>query len=117
MARTPVFIAAWLTTARIRKPSKGSLPGEWEKNIECIYTMQRCANSPQSCPTVCDPVDCSPPGSSLHGILQARVLEWVVASLLQGIFPTQGLNLSLLHWLVDSLPSEPRGKPSSDSKC
>ena len=31
----------------------------------------------QSCPTLCDPVDCSPPGSSVHGILQARVLEWV----------------------------------------
>ena len=32
---------------------------------------------PQSCPTLCDPVDCSPPGSSVHGIFQARVLEWV----------------------------------------
>ena len=31
----------------------------------------------QSCPTLCDPMDCSPPGSSVYGILQARVLEWV----------------------------------------
>ena len=31
----------------------------------------------QSCPTLCDPMDCSPPGSSAHGIFQARVLEWV----------------------------------------
>ena len=31
----------------------------------------------QSCPTLSDPMDCSPPGSSVHGILQARVLEWV----------------------------------------
>ena len=31
----------------------------------------------QSCPTLCDPMDCSPPGSSIHGTLQARVLEWV----------------------------------------
>ena len=30
----------------------------------------------QSCPTLSDPMDCSPPGSSVHGILQARVLEW-----------------------------------------
>ena len=30
----------------------------------------------QLCPTLCDPVDCSPPGSSIHGIFQARVLEW-----------------------------------------
>ena len=35
----------------------------------------------QSCPTLCDPMDCSPPGSSsVHGILQARILEWVVIS-------------------------------------
>ena len=32
----------------------------------------------QSCPTLRDPMDCSPPDSSIHGILQARVLEWVV---------------------------------------
>ena len=31
----------------------------------------------QSCPTLCDPMDCSPPGSSVQGILQARILEWV----------------------------------------
>ena len=35
------------------------------------------AKSLQSCPTLCDPVDCNPPGSSVHGILQARMLEWV----------------------------------------
>ena len=34
----------------------------------------------QLCPTLCDPMDCSPPGSSIHGILQARVLEWVAIS-------------------------------------
>ena len=35
------------------------------------------AKSPQSCPTLGDPMDCRPPGSSVHGLLQARVLEWV----------------------------------------
>ena len=35
------------------------------------------ANSLQSCPTLCDPIDCSPPGSSVHGHLQARILEWI----------------------------------------
>ena len=34
-----------------------------------------CAKLLQLCPTLCDPVDCSPPGSSVHGILQARILE------------------------------------------
>ena len=36
-----------------------------------------CAESLQSCPTLCDPMDCSPLGSSVHGILQAKILEWV----------------------------------------
>ena len=36
-----------------------------------------CARSLESCPTLCDPLDCSPPGSSVHGILQARILERV----------------------------------------
>ena len=34
----------------------------------------------QSCPTLCDPIDSSPSGSSIHGILQARILEWVAIS-------------------------------------
>ena len=36
-----------------------------------------CVESLQSCPTLCNPMDCSPPGFSVHGILQARLLEWV----------------------------------------
>ena len=61
----------------------------------------------QLCLTLCYPVDCSPPGSSLHGIFQARILEWVAIFLLQGILPTQGLNPCLLHlphWQTGSLP-------------
>ena len=38
------------------------------------------AKSRQSCPTLCDPIDGSPPGSSVPGILQARTLEWVAIS-------------------------------------
>ena len=40
--------------------------------------------SRQTCPTLCDPKDCSPPGSSIHGILQARILEWVPISFSRG---------------------------------
>ena len=43
-----------------------------------------CAQLLQSCPTLCDPMDCSPPGSSLHGILQARILELVAMSTSRG---------------------------------
>ena len=38
----------------------------------------------QSCPSLCDPMDCSPPGSSAHGILQARILEWVAIPFSRG---------------------------------
>ena len=40
-------------------------------------------------PTLCDPMDCSPPGSSIHGIFQARVLEWVDISFSRGSSPTR----------------------------
>ena len=38
----------------------------------------------QSCPTICSPMDCSPPDFSVHGVLQARVLEWVAISYFRG---------------------------------
>ena len=50
-----------------------------------------------NCVRLCDPIDCSPPGSSVHGISQSTIVDWVAISF-QEIFPTQGLNLSLLHW-------------------
>ena len=51
----------------------------------------------QSCPTVCDPMDCSLPGSSVHGILQARILEWAAIPFSRGSSQPQGWNLGLLH--------------------
>ena len=44
-----------------------------------------------------DPVDCNPPGSSVHGISQTQILQWVCHFFLQVIFLTQGLNSCLLH--------------------
>ena len=55
----------------------------------------------------CDPVDCSPPGPSVHGISQERILEWVASLLLQRWNP------SLLHWQKDSLPLSHLGSPST----
>ena len=49
----------------------------------------------QSRPTLSDPMDCSLPGPSVHGILQARILEWVAMPSSRGIFPTQGSILGL----------------------
>ena len=65
----------------------------------------------QSCPTFCDPMDNSPPDSSVRGIFQARILG--CHFLLQGIFPTQGPNLSLLHILHwQRIPLVLPGKPN-----
>ena len=61
-----------------------------------IFSLLVHAKSLQSCLTLCDPMDCSLPGSSIRGILQARTRVGCHA-LLQGIFPTQGLNLGLVH--------------------
>ena len=56
----------------------------------------------RSCLTLCDAMDCSPPGSSVHEILQARILEWVAISYSKG--SSQPRRLHLLHWQADSLP-------------
>ena len=52
----------------------------------------------QSCPTLCDPIDGSPPGSSIHGIFQARVLEWsAIAFSVRGMGDEQKAELSALE--------------------
>ena len=56
-------------------------------------------------------MDCSPSDSSVLGILQARIPEWVAIFLLQGIFPTQGSNLCILRWEAGSLPLSHQGSP------
>ena len=48
------------------------------------FTLSAAAKSLQSCPTLCDSRDCSPPGSSVHGISQARILGWVAISFSRG---------------------------------
>ena len=64
-----------------------------------------CTKSLQSCLTDCDPMDCSPPGSSVHGILQARKLEWVAKPSSRGDSqPRDGTHIScLLHWRAGPL--------------
>ena len=66
----------------------------------------------QSHPTLCDHMDCSPPGSSVHGILQARILEWVAMFSSRGSSrPRNRTRVScLLHWQADFLPLVPHKK-------
>ena len=53
----------------------------WHREPQVLYFLVcAAAKSLQSCPTLCDPIDGSPPGSPVPGILQARTLEWVAIS-------------------------------------
>ena len=78
-----------------------------------LYDKYVCVCSDaQSCPTLCDPMDCSPPGSSVHGIFQARRLEWVAISSSRGSFqPRDGTCSFCVNRQVLSLPLVPPGKP------
>ena len=69
----------------------------------------------QSCPTLCNPLDCSPPGSSVHGDSPGKNTGVGCHSLLLGIFLTQESDLCLLcllHWQAGSLLLVPPGKPT-----
>ena len=65
-------------------------------------------------------MDCSPPGSSVHGILQARILEWGAISSSRGSFQPRdctGISCVILHWQADSFTTEPPGKPHCHLYC
>ena len=83
-------------------------------DIRCMH-----AKSLQLCLTFYDPMDCSLPVSSVHGILQAKSTGVGFHALFQGIFPARGSNiglLCLLHRQVGSLPLAPNGKPLTSDK-
>ena len=65
----------------------------------------------QSCPTLCNATDCSPPVSSVHGILQARILECIAISFFRDL-PDPGIKPGSPTLQADSLLSEPPGKPN-----
>ena len=68
---------------------RASVAARWGGSVaDLLSVCVLCAQS-HSCSTLCSPMDCSPPGSSDHGIFQATILE-SVSTMLQGIFLTQG---------------------------
>ena len=70
----------------------------------------------KSCPTLCDPMDCSPPSSSIHGISQARILEGVAASFSRG--SSQHGNCTHISCLAGSFfITKPPGKPKGSCQC
>ena len=96
-----------------------------------MYIMEYCAVLclvAQLCLTLCDPMDCSPPGSSVHGDSPCKNTRVGCHAFLQGIFPTQGLKPGLLHcrhilyhlsyqgspqWNTEGLPDGSDGKASA----
>ena len=64
----------------------------------------------QSCPILCDPMNCSLPGSSIHGIFQARILEWAAISFSRRASQPRDQTWVSCIAEADALPSEPPGK-------
>ena len=83
--------------------SNNAMSGRWQARNSWYVLSLLCVRA-QLYPTLCDPMDCSPPGSSIHRDSPGKNTEVGCHFLLQGIFPTQGLYLYLLHWQADSLP-------------
>ena len=85
-----------------------------DKNLAFIHTHTHTHTHSglvtKSCPTLCHPMDSSQPGSSVHRILQARILEWVAISF-SGDLPNPGIKPGSPALQGDSLPTEPPGKP------
>ena len=87
----------WKRSVFIPIPKKDNVNVQTTAQLHLFYMLASESEVAQLCQTLCDTVDCSPPGSSIHGILQARILEWVAISFSRGIFPTQGWNPGLPH--------------------
>ena len=82
------------------------------KQLVCVCV---CILVTQSCPTLWDPMDCRPPGSSVQGIFQSKILEWVPFPS-PGDLPNPGIKPRSPASQADSLPSEPPGKPYTPIK-
>ena len=105
-----------------RQPTR--LPRPWDslgKNtgVGCHFLLQCMkvksqSEVTQSCPTLCNPVDCSPPGPSIHGISQARILEWVAISFSRESSQPRDWTWSLVCPALAGrfFTTEPRGNPN-----
>ena len=78
--------------------------------VSCTFSIFEYLVLSQSCPTVCNPMDCSLPGSSVHGDSPGKNTGMGCHAAIQGIFPTQGSNPGLPH-CRRTVPSKPPGNP------
>ena len=88
------WLSDWTELNRTETPITGKKIGpEWS---HLWWALTGCTKLLQSCPTLCHPMDCSPPGSPAHGILQARILEWVAMPSSRGPLQPRHLTCSLM---------------------
>ena len=86
--------------------------------ISCLFSLKVKVLVAQSCPILCDPMDCSPPGSSVHGILQARTLEWIAIPFSRrSSQPRDQTQVSCIgRWILYHLSHQERQFPDAYSK-
>ena len=101
-----------LDKSPVSGPGRG--PPSCNKYIFSASCVSVCVH-PQSCPTLCDPMDRGPPRLLCPRNSPGKNTGVGCHFLLQGIFPTQGSNPHLLHWQVDSLPLHHLGSPCISS--
>ena len=95
--------------------SRGTFRPRNQTRVSCIVGRRftvwatKWSEITQSCPTLCNTMDCSLSGSSVHGIFQARVLEWIAISFSKGS-SNPGIKPRFPALRADTLPSEPPGK-------
>ena len=108
LASLPLLSTSPLTFCTRRRKIKIVIIKLWQKAI--MKGKERKMEVVQSCLTLCDPVDCSLPGFSIHGILQARILEWVTFPS-PGDLPDSWIESGSPALEADTSTSEPPGKP------
>ena len=105
-----LYVCVWLTQVPVnlkQHNNRNQLYSNGKSKLKVLVV--------QPCLTLCDPMDCRPPCSPVHGILQARILEWV-AILFPRDLPDPGIELGSPALQADSLLSEPPGKPNRKLK-
>ena len=128
-----IFLLWWSVSSPANKIStlrtqKNTMTTEDGVNINAYCSVRCCsppntscvhAKSLQLCPTLCDPMDYSLPGSSVHGILQTRILERVAMLFVRASSPPRDRTRvsCFLCWQMGSLPPGPPGKPKSSAHC
>ena len=102
-----VVLGLWFNPPVSTLVDKITKEGEWLLLVHCLQAAAAAAKSLQSCPILCNPRDGSPPGSSVPGILQARILEWVAISFSNACMHAKSLQSCLT--LCDPMDSSPPG--------